>query len=386
MNQKYTAQAIVEYALIGALVVAVTLPVIKPLGHNTGVGIKNAAPINNKTPMMVVQSNAKVGSARTASGTVVATSGSYNDPIVNPNVSNPSSPGGPTTPVVPPASSIKGCAGEDLAQYQKDLNDLINKCETYPPDPYVSPDVVKYVKDQGFVGSLGWCMSGTQAPDWLAEHSTLHSAIKNNLNEYRLLVMSALTQDGGLNEDPCWAINGYMHNLSRIFNEQGVTEGSKQKFCHASYNDLKDPYKVTINGSQYVFVQDKNSDGKFNNAGELLGYSDTKDSLFNEMISLDTNKDGIITSQELAGGKVKLLKIDEKGQLTTEEYNLSNIKEISLNSFQKTEAQSGAGSYGTFEMVLADGQSTKGEETFDLWQALVNLVSNIVNAVLNFIT
>ena len=136
---------------------------------------------------------------------------------------------------------------------------------------------------------------------------------------------------------------------------------------------------VKINGEEYIFVRDTNNDGKFAGPEELLGFSDSKNALFSEMGSLDKNGDGYVTSQEMANGNVKLLKI-KSGALTNIEYPLDNIKGVKLSEFKETAAAKTEGTKeiaGTFNVDLIDDTKAEGVSTFDIWSELEKMFENI---------
>lgn len=90
---KFKGQTIVEYALIGALVIAATLPAIQPLANNIGKSIEDSAPRDNNKQVANIDPAAKVGEARTPSGATTTTSAEYTDP--NLGTGDPGDPGIP---------------------------------------------------------------------------------------------------------------------------------------------------------------------------------------------------------------------------------------------------------------------------------------------------
>lgn len=139
---------------------------------------------------------------------------------------------------------------------------------------------------------------------------------------------------------------------------------------------LIDPYTITINGTKYVFGQDADSNGNIDDVSEILGINDSQDNPFASLISLDTNKDGIVSENELSASHIVLKALDSSGKLTTASYDTSLISGIDLSKLDKTSSGSTAGS---FLMKLANGMTVKGTQTFDDQAYFNNLFGKLVD-------
>ncbi|MEW5819990.1 MAG: hypothetical protein AB1782_07340 [Cyanobacteriota bacterium] len=141
----------------------------------------------------------------------------------------------------------------------------------------------------------------------------------------------------------------------------------------SSGESLHDPYEVNIDGEKYVFVADKNKNGKIDKEAEILGFNDTKDNLFADMKKLDANHDGKVDKSEMDKAGVKLAKVGQDGKV-----NLAQTKDVNsvdINSFSKNKNFKGAGEAGTFNVNLADGKNVKGKEVFEEMQQILQLLT-----------
>lgn len=144
----------------------------------------------------------------------------------------------------------------------------------------------------------------------------------------------------------------------------------------SSTNVLVDPYTVMINGTKYVFGLDSNTNGNLDDVSEILGITDTKENPFKSLLDIDGNADGIISQDELKRAGVVLQAVDASGKLTSSKLDVSAIKSISVDSFVTSEAER---MIGTFQVKLANGTVTSGEQTLDDQSYFNNLFGTLVD-------
>ncbi|MEW5822563.1 MAG: hypothetical protein AB1782_20385 [Cyanobacteriota bacterium] len=140
----------------------------------------------------------------------------------------------------------------------------------------------------------------------------------------------------------------------------------------SSGKEMTDPYEVNINGEKYVFVQDKNKNGKVDGESEFLGFNDKKGNLFNGMKKLDSNGDGQVSKAEMDAQGVKLQKVDSNGKLTSQ---AKDVQGVDLASFKENANFNGSGEAGSFNVKLADGQTVQGKEIFETLEKLKSYFS-----------
>ncbi len=139
---------------------------------------------------------------------------------------------------------------------------------------------------------------------------------------------------------------------------------------------LVDPYIVTINGTKYVFGQDKDSNGNIDDVSEILGINDSMDNPFESLISLDSNKDGRVSKEEFLANNIILKALDDSDKLTKISFDTSLISGIDLSKLNNTSSGNIAGS---FSMKLANGTTVQGVQTFDDQAYFNNLFSTVVD-------
>ena len=125
-----------------------------------------------------------------------------------------------------------------------------------------------------------------------------------------------------------------------------------------------DPYEVNIDGKNYIFTRDTNGNNKVDGQQEILGINDTKENLFADMKSLDTNKDGKVSSDELRAAGVSLNEV-LNGKISGRKYDLNNISGVDLSSFSAIDNTNSTGTFGTFTLNLKNGNKAQGKETFE---------------------
>ncbi|MEI8389110.1 MAG: hypothetical protein WCG23_04400 [bacterium] len=127
---------------------------------------------------------------------------------------------------------------------------------------------------------------------------------------------------------------------------------------------LWDPYEVNIDGKNYIFTRDTNGNNKVDGKQEILGINDTKDNLFADMKSLDTNKDGKVSTDELTAAGVSLNEVLD-GKISNRKYDLNKISGVDLRSFSAIDNTNSTGIFGTFTLNLKNGSTARGKETFE---------------------
>lgn len=139
---------------------------------------------------------------------------------------------------------------------------------------------------------------------------------------------------------------------------------------------LVDPYVVTINGTQYVFGKDSDSNGTIDDISEIFGVTDSRENPFESLLKLDMNKDGMVSRDELIRSGIVLQAVSDSGRFTQSTYNLSLVKGIDLSQIDKTAS---GNSVGSFAMKLSNGSTVKGLQTFDDQAYFNNLFGTLVD-------
>jgi len=132
-----------------------------------------------------------------------------------------------------------------------------------------------------------------------------------------------------------------------------------------------DPMSFTDGNVKYDFIIDRDNDGIMDDASEFLGAQNG----WSEMLSYDTNGDGVISGDELQ--KLKLVAHNQdSGQYTFMNAAEAGITSIDLNSYQKKEEMQHSGDIvaGTFNIVK-DGKTIEGIQTEDTSKNLTNKYS-----------
>jgi len=134
--------------------------------------------------------------------------------------------------------------------------------------------------------------------------------------------------------------------------------------AHNAALGLDDPYEVKIDGKTYMFIKDSNENGVADNKSEILGINDTKENKFSDMKKLDENNDGKVDAKELAKAHISLNEVIN-GKATSNTYNIENINNIDLGSFEEVENAKDIGVFGKFKVELANNTTAEGIETFE---------------------
>ncbi len=320
---KIKSQSLVEYLVVGGLVAVAALPLIAPYSKNISQKIADSAPKKSiQIQVNTMEPNYKVVEQNTPTYKTPVTPIKLIETPPNEVKEPPHHTTPPKPPTIKPWPPINGCNACQNIGFFENLGEYGVKA--IDPDLRVSSDAL--------LCSIFWYF-----PQYQSKYG-LSNSFKSSAGD----------------------------EIHRRYYEEG------KLMC--------DPYEVKINGSNYVFVRDKNGDGIFNGVEEILGFTDTESSLFKELKELDANNDGYVSAEELAAADVALLK-DENGKLTTEEYDMNNVNGIKLTTLGETDdAAKASGVYGTFELDLKDQEAAAGKETFKFISALGVLTAGIAGA------
>ena len=137
-----------------------------------------------------------------------------------------------------------------------------------------------------------------------------------------------------------------------------------------------DPYAIKINGQKYYLVKNK-TDGIYD-IEDILGYNDTKSELFNDLKELNSDiYKSKLTRDELIKADVRFVAvINNKLELYNKsmDYDMNNISYIDLSTLRGTINNGKIGSFGYFDVYLANGQKIIGFVTFDSDEVLWDLI------------
>jgi len=100
--------------------------------------------------------------------------------------------------------------------------------------------------------------------------------------------------------------------------------------------DRTDPLSFIDGNSEYTFIVDRDSDGRFDGAKEFLG-GDSSKTWLDDLKALDANNDGVLDGDELE--KLQLLKSDIKDNSATEQSGNFTRSETTTISYEFTNAK-----------------------------------------------
>lgn len=187
-----------------------------------------------------------------------------------------------------------------------------------------------------------------------------------------------ITQGPGKEKNPWWSeyfpwFKGFYGNLpdgatpDQMFDKDGHLV---MKYS-APGSPLVDPYLVKINGVDYVMGKDDNNDGEISNAQEILGITDTIDTTFASLISLDTNKDNYISQEELKSQNIIFKAMNESERMNGSGISTDFIKGIDLSTLKQGDGTNNI--YGLFNVQLTNGQKAAAVQTFESQSYFNNL-------------
>lgn len=443
--KRFKAQSLIEVALVAGLAGLIAVPVISPYAHNVTTVIKDASVTRNTDGMEAISvppastpaspSNPTSGSTPTITVSTSVVTGSTNPPATT-TASNPA-PGGVTCTT----NSLLGegfCepeSGHVLSQCGiNNLKSIVNsgRLEEYLYGGIFFDDTAALAalhyepalrnEEQIFINFVMDYMNkyyeGTITSQYPGYFESVWSSIyesgslnyiedeypADELSENRHFQAINVCYDPNITStkisyivnktrrinwgDPFRDSTVANHELAKLFyypTSYGLTDFTWDQIQKASsWRNIADPYSVEINGEKYVFVQDKEGTGIINKVENLVGYGETKSTLFSEMKALDLNQDGYITSEEIKTSHVKLLKVNSENKITTEEYSLDKIKGLDVNTFNvlETSERQSAGfiKVGNFSIDLIDNTIAVGQETFAAMDILERMFSFLKDA------
>lgn len=423
MRQKFKAQAIVEYALIGALVIAAVLPAIQPLSNNIGLGVKNSAPKPNTAPYDDVGIGDKAGSART--GTVNNAdpdTSAITDPSLNLAVNTPDTPEAPPDPikrVYMYATSVRGnllntfgWAFNNEQRAMVNFDGILDRIDKTTSNDKYNEGVFLFNED----GSLNAYLDGEILQKY-NEAKVTHFKYKGkrvnkgsgtignpdidslNYAEDNGYVSFNQSSGGMLNlpdGSQIYVINNAFSPIIFDLNGDGIRttehtimydingDGKKDKI-----NDVKVDGVLCIRGGKsgldlFGDNTDLNNDGKrdgFRNGFEALKFLARKEKLIDDKDDMILDKKDI---KVLAKKHSLALKIGYLGK--TKDILDAGITEIALPKTSNTKLIRNFDGKGNM-LMLQDGATIKihGKTNIfaDLWHAVTDTVSRVVKSVTN---
>ena len=142
---------------------------------------------------------------------------------------------------------------------------------------------------------------------------------------------------------------------------------------------INDPYVIKINGVKYYLVKNA-TDGNYT-LNNILGYGDSKTSLFTSLSSLDTNSDLKITKEELQKANVRFVEVGGNGklQLNDTSKDFTDIVYIDLGNIRESiNTANMIGSFGYFDVYIKDKNGNKkkiiGYVSFDSDNELLEMI------------
>lgn len=123
-----------------------------------------------------------------------------------------------------------------------------------------------------------------------------------------------------------------------------------------------DPFVIKVDGIKYYMVQNN----------KILGEDSTLKTIYQPLYLLDKNNDKKITSAELKNGNIRLVRLNNSGQLELNnkslDYPLANISYIDLNTLRRTQNTGDIGSFGYFDIYINHNYQIKkfiGQITYE---------------------
>ncbi|DAA96812.1 TPA: hypothetical protein CPT80_04125 [Candidatus Gastranaerophilales bacterium HUM_9] len=127
-------------------------------------------------------------------------------------------------------------------------------------------------------------------------------------------------------------------------------------------NALRDPYLVQIGGKNYIMVKDNPS--KKWSSKDLLGINDTKNTLFADLKSLESDGDRTrLTSAELKKANIRFVRVDKNGVMLLndkkQDYSLDKIDYIDMLTLRMPANSNVTGVFGHFNLYLKTNNGSK---------------------------
>ena len=122
----------------------------------------------------------------------------------------------------------------------------------------------------------------------------------------------------------------------------------------------RDPYVLQIDGNKYMLVKE-NNDKKFDKQ-DILGITDTQETVFVSLRPLDINRDSKLTGEELTKSNVRLVKIGKDGKLINDkkqDFQNSKIVYIYMKELRKAYKNNGnTGDFGMYDVLVKNDNGT----------------------------
>ena len=147
--------------------------------------------------------------------------------------------------------------------------------------------------------------------------------------------------------------NGFSQGFSEYYDAQSPSSFGRIAMVSAG-SISHDPYFVQINGIKYMLMKE-NSDKNFDK-NDILGITDTKDTVFASLRPLDINRDNKLTGEELTKSGIRLVKIGQNGKLINDkkqDFQNSKIVYIYMKELRKAYKNDGnTGDFGMFDVLV----------------------------------
>lgn len=138
------------------------------------------------------------------------------------------------------------------------------------------------------------------------------------------------------------------------------TQSSSRPDVIASRGISHDPYVLQIDGNKYMLIKE-NNDKKFNKQ-DILGITDTQETVFASLKPLDINNDSKLTGEELTKSNVRLVKIGKDGKLINDkkqDFQNSKIVYIYMKELRKAYKNNGdTGDFGMYDVLVKNDNGT----------------------------
>lgn len=156
--------------------------------------------------------------------------------------------------------------------------------------------------------------------------------------------------------------NGFAQGFADFYDSQNVArtlETTGTRIASAG-TVFRDPYVLQIDGNKYMLVKE-NNDKKFDKQ-DILGITDTQETVFASLRPLDINRDSKLTGEELTKSNVRLVKIGKDGKLINDkkqDFQNSKIVYIYMKELRKAYKNNGnTGDFGMYDVLVKNDNGT----------------------------
>ena len=182
---------------------------------------------------------------------------------------------------------------------------------------------------------------------------------------YKMNLLKGYVADLGELSEENKALNTEAQTVKTDLDEMVKEQQENAENCVDPQVTCTDPIGFSSDNARYDFFVDKDNNQDITNENEFLGAKDG----FSEVAALDTDGDGLVTSQELAAGNVKVVKTMEDGTqsiVDVSEVFTGENDGINLNTYKAANEDIGNGNtlLGTFSATM-NGQDMNGYQTLD---------------------